>query len=325
MEAYPLTALAEILRDRIERDGPISFEAFMDAALYYPRLGYYRRARDPFGKDGDFYTASQLQPVFGRLIAAYIRALRQGMKGVADFRVIELGPGRGEMAAELSEFAYEGVGVGAELPRRFSGVLLANEFFDALPVHVAMYRNGEYHERLVSWAGGRFEFIDGPTATGAMREYIARNEATVEDGTIVEVNLRALEWLDRMADCLAGGFLLAIDYGYTERELLLHPRGTLMSYRKHRAYEDVLDSPGEQDITAHVAFTAMERHATANGWRRVRFDNLARLLLDAGETDQFASALAALSEVESQKLRMQLKALLYGMGETFRCLLLERV
>ena len=69
--------LTELLRDEIRRDGPVPFSRFMEAALYHPEHGYYRRSRDPFGKSGDFFTAEQLQPVFGILIAARIRALRE--------------------------------------------------------------------------------------------------------------------------------------------------------------------------------------------------------------------------------------------------------
>ena len=91
-----MTPLTAILREEIARSGPISFHRFMDAALYDPTHGYYRQPRDPFGKDGDFFTAEQLQPVFGILIAARIRMLYRDMGEPSDFTVVELGPGRGK-------------------------------------------------------------------------------------------------------------------------------------------------------------------------------------------------------------------------------------
>src|SRR5262245_47390143 len=110
----------------------------MEVALYHPLHGYYRRARDPFGKQGDFFTAEQLQPVFGILIAAAIRALCREMGEPHDFTVVELGSGRGEMAEAFGEWQYLPVEIGGRLPEHFSGVVFSNEFFDALPVHAAV-------------------------------------------------------------------------------------------------------------------------------------------------------------------------------------------
>ena len=101
-----MSPLTEVLRDEIRRAGPISFRRFMEAALYDPAHGYYRRARDPFGRQGDFYTAEQIQPVFGMLIAARIRSLYQAMGAPPDFTVVELGAGRREMAAAFCEWRY---------------------------------------------------------------------------------------------------------------------------------------------------------------------------------------------------------------------------
>ena len=156
-----MTPLAEILRDEIHGDGPISFQRFMEAALYHPELGYYRRPRDPFGIHGDFYTASQLQPVFGILIAERIRNLWQRMGAPADFTVVELGAGRAEMAEALREFRYLPVDIGGgSLPDRIRGVVFSNEFFDALPVHVAVMRQGAARELRVGLAGDAFAWTE---------------------------------------------------------------------------------------------------------------------------------------------------------------------
>ena len=101
-----MTPAGEVLAAEIRRDGPISFRRFMEVALYHPEHGYYRRPRDPFGKHGDFFTAEQFQPVFGILIAARIRQLFRDMGEPADFTVVELGAGRGEMADAFSEWRY---------------------------------------------------------------------------------------------------------------------------------------------------------------------------------------------------------------------------
>ncbi|MEK7403799.1 MAG: SAM-dependent methyltransferase [Acidobacteriota bacterium] len=317
-----MTPVASVLREEIARDGPISFHRFMDLALYHPRHGYYRRGRDPFGRAGDYYTAEQLQPVFGRLMAARIRALFEELGAPREFTVVELGAGRAEMAEALAGFRYLPVEVdGGALPERFTGVVFANEFFDALPVHLAVRRGGGWREMRVGAEGDRFAWVEAAPVGGEMAAYLSRYTALEEEGALAEVNLEALGWLERIARSLERGFLLAIDYGYTLPESVRFPRGTLMSYRRHQADEDVLAEPGERDITAHVSFTALERHGETCGLQKVRLEPLARILLAAGERDQFAAALAGATAAEQARHRLQLKSLLVGLGETFRVLL----
>jgi len=316
-----VSPLAEMLRDQIRRDGPLSFRGFMEAALYDPAHGYYRRARDPFGKEGDFYTAEQMQPVFGILIAARIRALYQDMGAPADFTVVELGAGRREMAAAFSEWRYVPVDLAeGGMPARFRGVVFANEFFDALPVEAVTFCDGGFREMRVAW-DERFVWVAGPPARAELADYLRRYFPPPAEGARYEVNLDALAWLERIAQALEAGFVFTIDYGYTRAESVRFPRGSLMSYRRHHADEDVLGDPGAQDITAHVAFTALEECGAHLGLESVRFETLAQTLLAAGERDQFAATLAAATAAEEAQRRLQLKSLLFGMGETFRTLL----
>jgi len=316
-----VSPLTEMLRDEIRRTGPISFLRFMEAALYDPVHGYYRRARDPFGKQGDFYTAEQMQPVFGILMAARIRALYQEMRAPPDFTIVELGAGRGEMADAFSEWRYIQVDLAhGEMPERFRGVVLANEFFDALPVEAITFRDGGFRELRVAW-GERFVWAAGPPAREEVADYLRRYFPPPAEGSLFEANLAALAWLERIACALEAGFVFTIDYGYTRAESVRFPRGSLMSYRRHQADEDVLRDPGAKDITAHVSFTALQEHGARLGLATVRFETLAQTLLAAGEPDQFAAALAASTREEELRRRLQLKSLLFGMGETFRTLL----
>jgi len=318
-----VSPLTKILRDEIRRAGPISFHRFMQAALYDPVHGYYRRARDPFGKQGDFYTAEQIQPVFGILIAARIRMLYQQMGAPADFTVVELGAGRGEMADAFAQWRYIPVDIAAgELPERFRGVVFANEFFDALPVEQVTFGEGCFRELRVGW-DQRFVWTAGAPVREEVAEYLRCYFPPPQEGAVFEVNLEALAWLERIARALESGFLFTIDYGYTRAESARFPRGTLMSYRRHHADEDVLEDPGARDITAHVAFTALQEHGARLGLAAAGFETLAQTLLRAGEPDEFAAALAASTEAEELRRRLQLKSLLFGMGETFRTLLQE--
>ena len=319
-----MTPAGELLAAEIRREGPIAFSRFMEVALYHPAHGYYRRARDPFGREGDFFTAEQIQPVFGILMAAGVRQLYRAMREPAGFTVVEMGAGRGEMAEAFREWPYIPIEVDCELPARFRGVTFSNEFFDALPVDVAIATNGEYRARRVAWRDGKFAWETGEPVSAEAADYLARFGAPPEEGRIAEVSLAALAWLDRIAASMESGHLLTIDYGYRRPELIRFPAGTLMSYHRHTAGDDVLRDPGERDITAHVNFTALEEYGAAHGWRTERFETLAQTVLRAGESDQFGAALQAAGEPEALRRRMQLKSLLFGMGETFRVLLQRR-
>lgn len=316
-----MTPAAEILRDQILRGGPISFRTFMETALYHSDVGYYRR--DRFGKSGDFYTAEQLQPVFGILVAASVRRLHRETGD--PFTIVELGAGREEMRPYFSEWTYVPVDIGrCELPERFRGVVFSNEFFDALPVEAAIARGGEPREMLVGWSGDRFIWVEDGRVRPEVEEYLRSYFPPLKDGRHYEVNLDALRWIDRIAACLETGYVLTIDYGYTRAESVRFPHGTLMSYRRHTALEDVLADPGERDITAHTPFTALQEYGETAGLQTLSVETLGRALLEAGEADQFASAIAGVTESERVRRRLQLKNLLFGMGETFRVLLQKR-
>jgi SAM-dependent MidA family methyltransferase len=320
-----MTSAGALLAGAIAREGPIPFRRFMETALYHPEHGYYRRARDPFGKAGDFYTAEQIQPVFGILMAAAIRRIFVEMGEPADFTVVELGAGRREMAEAFREWRYVPVDVdGGEMPARFRGVVFSNEFFDALPVDVAVYRDGAFHEQLVGFDGTHFFWHEGGPVRAEVEDYLRRYFPPAEEGRWYETNLDALAWMKRIAGALEAGRMIAIDYGYRRAEWPRFPAGTLMGYRRHTAREDVLEEPGERDITAHVNFTALSERGAECGLRERSMESLARTLMAAGESDQFAAALAASSPAEELRRRMQLKTLLFGMGETFRVLIAER-
>jgi len=316
-----VTPAGEILAAEIASAGPIGFCRFMEVALYHPQHGYYRRRRDPFGKHGDFFTAEQLQPVFGLLMAAYARQLHRATGDTADCTVVELGAGRGEMAGAFVPWRYVPIEIGeGKLPEHWSGVLFSNEFFDALPVEVVIRRGGEFREQCVGFSDGKFVWQTGARASEETSDYLARYGPPPEDGNWYEAGLAALEWMRRVAAALNAGCVITVDYGYTRAEAVRFPLGTLMGYRTHVAREDVLTDPGERDITAHVNFTALEERGAQLGLRCVSFQTLARTLLDAGEEDRFASVLQVDDPAEAMRRRMQLKTLLVGMGETFRVL-----
>lgn len=310
--------LACLLREEIQRCGPIPFRQFMEAALYHPELGYYCRGRDPFGTQGDYYTAEQIQPTFGLLVARFVEHAWRQLGMPAGFVVVELGPGRREMKPFLGRWNYTGVDLGDPLPEQITGLVLANEFFDALPVDVVVRRGDHWHLRRVGCDERRFAWVEAEEASSELRDYLESFFPDAPEGQILEVCLEALRWVERISDVLRSGCLLVIDYGYTAREIARFPEGTLMSYRRHRADPDVLQDPGEKDITAHVCFTALEQHLQRSGFHAVRRSTLRQFLLSLGESDAFAFLLEGTSSKERQHRLLQLKTLLFGMGETFQ-------
>ena len=318
-----MTPAGELLAAEIARNGPLSFRRFMELALYHPEHGYYRRPRDPFGKEGDFYTAEQIQPVFGILVASFIRDLYRQMGEPRDFTVVELGSGRGEMADAFSNWRYVPVEIGKGMPEHFTGVVFSNEFFDALPVHVATYCGGEFLEQTVGIENQQFVWQSGEPVNAEIDDYLRRYFPSPEEGRWYEANLDALAWMERIGRSLVNGWVVTIDYGYTRAEAIRFPAGTLMGYRRHTARNNVLESPGERDITAHVNFTALEERGAELGLDKKIFETLAQMLLRLGEGDQFGAALGADSKEELRR-RMQLKTLLFGMGESFRVLAQRR-
>lgn len=318
--------LTALLSEKIAQYGPISFREFQETALYHPQYGYYRRQRDPFGIGGDFYTAEQLQPVFGLLIARVVGQLatRLGLSA-GQLPVIELGAGRQEMRPHFEQWNYQAVESGCgELPQNLRGIVFANEFLDALPVHLVRRQQHSFVEVHVGCNNGTFHFVDGPAVHGDLAKYLTKHASHVKEGVLMEAHLDAIAWLDRLDAALEQGFLLFIDYGFTEAERIRFPQGTLMSYFRHQADEQVLHKPGDRDITAHVPFTMIINEAKERGFQLESFETLSQMLLTAGERDQFAAVLTGATEMECQQRRGQLKTLLFGMGETFRVLLFSR-
>jgi SAM-dependent MidA family methyltransferase len=322
--------LAEILAGRIRRSGPLLFSEFMEAALYDPAHGYYSAARravaEPTGAAGDYYTATQVQPLFGRLARAALARLRCELRLPERCTVADWGAGRALMRESFAGFQYVAVEAGQPAPPPLEGIVFANELFDALPVDVVRCSRGHARLLRVGFHDGAFCWVEAEPPEDSWLAYVERLAPHFREHAEFQIELpvRIEQELRRIGASLRRGSMLVIDYGFTEREAVRFPRGTLMSYRRHTASEDVLRDPGLQDITAHVPFTFLEQLAAAAGWTPRGLENFSSWLLRAGEPDHFASALAADSEAEAARLRLQLKTLLFGMGEAFRCLRLDK-
>jgi len=210
------------------------------------------------------------------------------------------------------------------------GVVLANEFFDALPVRRARVVAGTLREIRVGWepATGFFE-ADEQGAPAELAAYLERYGAPLAEGQTAEISLDTLRWVDRLGAILRNGYVIAIDYGHPAERLYAAARatGTLLAYHEHRAGGDPLRRIGEQDLTAHVNFTALATRAGESGFEPAPLRTQTQFLLGLGILDLIAEAeAAATSEVERIRTRSAIKELFApgGMGETFKVLLLAR-
>ncbi len=313
--------LAALIRAEIAAAGGwIGFARYMELALYAPGLGYYSAGAQKFGAGGDFVTAPELTPLFGRALARQAAEVLAASGG----DILELGPGSGRLALDLlSALAQAGrlpqryclLEVSAELrarqqalfaqqapallprlvwldalPERFTGLILGNEVLDALPVHLVHWAQHGVCERGVAVdATGAFVWQDRPLLAGPLFE--AARAIAVPPGYVSEIGLTARGLVRSLAACLEQGVLLLLDYGFPRHEYY-HPQragGTLMGHRRHRTHADPFDAPGLTDLTAHVDFTAVAEVGHAAGLELLGYTDQARFLVNCGLLDLLAA------------------------------------
>ena len=327
------------LKEEIARSGGwISFARYMEIVLHAPGVGYYAGAAQKFGPQGDFVTAPELGSLFGRTLARQIADLGLG-------EVLELGAGSGALAEALLahlDCRYSILETSANLqarqqarlagrarwlerlPERISGVVLANEVVDALPVHAVAWRDGGIMERGVSLADGRLAWSERP-ATGELLETAKTMEVPLPYES--EIGLVARAWMRALATRLERGALFVVDYGFPRHEYY-HPQrnmGTLMCHYRHQAHGDPFAHPGDEDLTAHVDFTALAEAAVEAGLEVLGYATQAQFLVNCGITEVLAEANVdnalhyAPLAAEAQKLLAPSE-----MGELFKVLAVGR-
>ena len=313
------TVLASHIRGVIEADGGwVGFDRFMELALYTPGWGYYASDTRKFGqmptgvKDGggDFVTAPEMSPHFGRALA---RQIRQALEATGTSEVWEFGAGSGALAEHLLQalgdvvtrytivdlsgslralqhsrlqvFADK-VHWASALPEKISGVLVGNEVLDAMPVKLLARLKGVWHERGVAIHNGGFVYADIQTIL------CPPLEVQCEHDYLTEIHLQAEGFVRTLADRLDTGAIFLIDYGFPEHEYY-HPQrsmGTLMCHRGHLADTDALADVGSKDITAHVNFTGIALAAQEAGMQVLGFTGQGRFLLNCGLLDDLENA-----------------------------------
>lgn len=298
--------------------GWIDFAAYMELALYAPGLGYYAAGSAKLGASGDFVTAPEISPLFGATLATQVAEVLDRTGG----DVVELGAGSGRLAADVLAglrardrlpARYRILEISPDLrqrqqacllakvpelfdriewlealPQRVTGVVLANEVLDALPVHLLSWREEEIFERGVVAAGAGFGWDERELGPGRLREAAAA--LPVRPPYASELALAAPALVATLAGALDRGALLLIDYGFGRGEYY-HPQrsgGTLMCHYRHRAHDDPFYLPGLQDITAHLDFTALAHAGIDAGLQLLGYTTQAQFLINCGIADLLA-------------------------------------
>lgn len=279
------TELEGIVKERIQREGPITFAQFMEMALYHVLGGYYTSACQHIGPRGDFYTSPLAHPAFGALIAIQLEQMWELMGASSRFFVVELGSGKGTLARDIldysrhlgqafhralryitverdNEYRQEGWDTAASirLPfRQLHGCVLSNELLDAMPVHRVVQQGDTLKEIYVGLKNGHLTDVVGELSTPRLRQRLENLGASLEDGQEAEVNLLLEDWVQDVAGSLERGYLITIDYGYPANELYspARPRGTLMCHYRHTTNRKPFLRVGEQDITSHVDISSL--------------------------------------------------------------------
>ena len=305
--------LTRMILEEIEASGGwISFARYMELALYAPGLGYYSAGAEKFGVAGDFVTAPDMSPLFARCLAKQVSQVLSITAG----NIVELGAGTGKLACDLLReletqnkppdhyFILEVSGelrkrqqalIGTlpkklaqrvewldKLPQHFAGLVLANEVFDALPVHLVAWRSQGIYERGVTLADGKFCWKERPLAQGELCNIASSLQVPAD--YVSEIHLAARGLMRSLAALLDLGVILLLDYGFGAAEYY-HPqrnRGTFLCHYRQQAHDEPFYLPGLQDITAHVNFSALVE--SAGDLRLLGYTTQAHFLVNCGIT-----------------------------------------
>ncbi len=347
--------LITLIKSEIDKNnGAISFSRYMELALYAPGLGYYAAGSAKLGEEGDFITAPEISPLFSQALAnAILPALNE--EGI----ILEVGAGRGRMAADILVYLkqqnklpgeywilelsadlrqrqrttieetipelLEKVRWLDELPENFSGIVLANELLDAMPVQLFQKTENDINDVNVTWLNNKFEFQVKSSFDTRLISRVKDIESELNHefntGYISEINFAAEDWIKSIAERLQQGIIILLDYGFPRHEYYHEQRnqGTLMCHYRHRTHPDAFVYPGLQDITAHVDFTSMADAALEANLQVIGYTNQVSFLMGAGLLE-----LADLENESDTKQQMetasQIKKLTlpHEMGELFK-------
>jgi SAM-dependent MidA family methyltransferase len=349
--------LQSLLVTRVRTAGPMTVAEYVDLALYHPEHGYYASAAQRSGRSGDFFTAVDLGPVFGELLARQVVEMWRLVQGSCD--LVEAAAGNGRLSRDLLD-AAAGTDVafldavrlhlverspraraaqlqvlgphasrlrssGPSLPDRVRGVILANELLDALPPHLVVMRPDGLREVFVEERAGRLTTCEASPSSPRIEAYLSEVGARLEPGWFAEVNLAAADWVREAARSLECGFLVLVDYGHEASRLYssAHSSGTLASFRAHASEArdqgpGWLLEPGERDITSHVDLTGVRMAAESGGLTLLGLVDQTYFLLALGLAERQAHPPEAAGGDLHRRLALKTLLMPGGMGSTHK-------
>jgi len=346
--------LDQIIRQRISKSGPITFETFMALSLYHPELGYYMTPKTRLGPHGDYYTSPHLHPIFGWLLANQLDEIKHLLGDPHDFTILEIGAGKGYLAEGIIDYVQRKLRwkgdwryiiveknlhtiqqqmeqlqaytdriewkTSIEAVDPFCGCVISNELLDAFPVHL-VEADGRFEEIYVYADSAAYKEIKAEISTAHLHDYINRYQIPALRGYRTEINLNILDYLSRLDNILSEGFVVSIDYGYAAREYYAPERrqGTLLCYHKHTVNENPYLHVGEQDITAHVNFTSLNDWGPALGLKSVGYSTQGIFLASLGIEEMVSSELKTNSDFQTEMLKI--KGLFFGMGDSHKVMI----
>jgi SAM-dependent MidA family methyltransferase len=361
-------SLAERLRETIEREGPVTFHDWIKAALYDPAGGYYRRPDlQRWGREGDYRTSPERSELFAATFARYFAKLYFELREPDDWTIVECGAGDGSFAVGvLSTLADRFPDVFAatryvvhdasedalrrarerlaafkdqvEFCSEFEslpavrGVFFSNELLDAFPVHRVVNDDAGLAEMYVTVTpDGAFAWSTGPLTKPRLAEFVREYAPGLAPGQIVDINLEIDDWFARVAAKLRSGFVITVDYGAESGELYdsdRRPEGSLRAFARHGFVDNLLDQPGDYDITASVNWSQVKRAGERLGLEVIEFGSQEKFLLSAGLVEELEHRLARMtSEAERLALTIGAREMILpgGMASSFQVLVQKRV
>ena len=294
----------DAIRKLLEGRG-LSFRDFLEIALYHRDLGYYAQAQSPIGREGDYVTSHEISPVFGyslgRLVGEFLSRTGDGVCSIVDigcgdgslintlyvdsprarFSGVDRNLGRlPHVASRRARFANDL----AEIEALDCQLVISNELFDALPFARLVKRGERLHELWVTTREGDLDWTERE-ADPAYEAYFADRGIALEDGQFADVSLDWERLYERICRFVSRGLIVTFDYGLAESKLFrgrMRRFGTAAAYAHHRVSRDLLANPGEQDVTAHINFSDLQRAGERSGYATLFFDVQAKFLLSLG-------------------------------------------
>jgi SAM-dependent MidA family methyltransferase len=346
----------KIIQSIVAAGGWISFNRFMEFALYDADFGYYSGSLRKFGEEGDFVTASEISSFFAKALCIQFKEIFQSL----DKNIIEIGAGSGKFALEviqsleadsesinhyfileisqslrkqqydllieqLPSNLFNKVQWINEIPKKYEGIIFCNELLDAFPIDLIKKNLGNYFQKGVGVENS--EFIWKDKLIDDLFVYDQVNLESLPDNYLIEHSIHIKNWINQINQSFSKGILLIIDYGFNDKEYFHDQRaqGTLMCHFKHYAHDNPLIHLGIQDITSHVNFSYVAREASKLGLHVKGFISQANFLINCGILDLLEKvniedrALYMKSVSEIQKLLSPAE-----MGDLFKVMAIEK-